>query len=455
MNDLAKLTDEEIMTTFHCDASEVDDVRSKIEEMANSDGVDFTVKINEDQLTDFGTTISDAVKNALTGVDSSEATTAIEEITTSYEELETAMSGEPLKIEIDTDGAVESLENLKEAMEELGITPNKGNAEGTEDSTAPPTNYSNTNKNNTKTNYKQSSNTVSQETSGSVEGTSVEGGEVHVPGVVDVNEADTSAIEGEEVEMDGTATFTADTSGLEAAEAEASTPIEKDVHLNVVNSRLEGDTPTPENTEQTVTTNEVKNTEENNTITTKIKTEADTSGADEAKAAVEKVPREWRTRLSADDGTSGPARAAAEAIRDIPLSWSSSITATTTGLEAVTTLKEAIDKLQDKEITIKATTVNVDGTTSSSSSKIETENTTAGGRIIKVNGTAHATGTAFLSSLAPAHAKGVNWAIENDETALVNELGTEGLVRDGRFYQIPGGAQYINLKRGDIIFNHK
>ena len=29
------------------------------------------------------------------------------------------------------------------------------------------------------------------------------------------------------------------------------------------------------------------------------------------------------------------------------------------------------------------------------------------------------------------------------------------LVRDGRAYTIPGGAQYIGLKKGDIIFNHK
>jgi len=45
-------------------------------------------------------------------------------------------------------------------------------------------------------------------------------------------------------------------------------------------------------------------------------------------------------------------------------------------------------------------------------------------------------------------------SIKKDEKALVNELGEEGLVRNGKLIPIKGGAQFVNLKRGDIVFNH-
>ena len=48
-----------------------------------------------------------------------------------------------------------------------------------------------------------------------------------------------------------------------------------------------------------------------------------------------------------------------------------------------------------------------------------------------------------------------NVSIRKNEKALVNELGEEGLVRNGKLIPIKGGAQFLKLKRGDIIFNHK
>lgn len=83
------------------------------------------------------------------------------------------------------------------------------------------------------------------------------------------------------------------------------------------------------------------------------------------------------------------------------------------------------------------------------------------------NGTAHAIGTALSNGTASiltgwnyyrgsnnAYAEG-NWALQNDETALVNELGKETIVRNGRYHVIEGGAQFTQLKKGDIVFNHK
>ncbi len=53
-----------------------------------------------------------------------------------------------------------------------------------------------------------------------------------------------------------------------------------------------------------------------------------------------------------------------------------------------------------------------------------------------------------LSAYAGGHV-----SLPKDEKALVNEVGTESIVRDGQWSLIPGGAHLTNLKKGDIIFS--
>lgn len=78
------------------------------------------------------------------------------------------------------------------------------------------------------------------------------------------------------------------------------------------------------------------------------------------------------------------------------------------------------------------------------------------------NGTFHAKGT------LPARAKGTisaystgttsskDVSIPHDETALINELGNEIVVRDGKALTFNNGyPTYAKLKRGDLVFNHK
>lgn len=72
-----------------------------------------------------------------------------------------------------------------------------------------------------------------------------------------------------------------------------------------------------------------------------------------------------------------------------------------------------------------------------------------------VNGTAHAIGSAnqFGSALA-----GGNWGVKHGGTALVGELGPEIIVEPatGRWYTVGDfGAEFINIKPGSIVFNHK
>lgn len=62
-------------------------------------------------------------------------------------------------------------------------------------------------------------------------------------------------------------------------------------------------------------------------------------------------------------------------------------------------------------------------------------------------GTAYSQGTAY---------KGGHWGAPETENALVGELGPELLVRNGRWTTIgDNGAEFTQIKKGDIIFNHK
>ena len=70
-----------------------------------------------------------------------------------------------------------------------------------------------------------------------------------------------------------------------------------------------------------------------------------------------------------------------------------------------------------------------------------------------VNGTAHVKGTAWAGGTAY---KGGNWGAPRTETALTGELGPELLIRDGRWTTIgENGAEFTQVKKGDIIFNHR
>lgn len=65
----------------------------------------------------------------------------------------------------------------------------------------------------------------------------------------------------------------------------------------------------------------------------------------------------------------------------------------------------------------------------------------------RVNGTAHAQGTAYSNG---------SWGASQTETSLVGELGPEILVRNGRWTTVgDNGAEFTQVKKGDIIFNHK
>lgn len=103
------------------------------------------------------------------------------------------------------------------------------------------------------------------------------------------------------------------------------------------------------------------------------------------------------------------------------------------GLSPLANMLSYIDRLSDKTVNVTQNTHHVH--TYSNISPTRTKQ----GNSVMVNGTAFAHGS---------------WGTKSDGTALVGELGTELLVRDGKFYTIgDNSAEFINYKKNDIIFN--
>lgn len=79
-----------------------------------------------------------------------------------------------------------------------------------------------------------------------------------------------------------------------------------------------------------------------------------------------------------------------------------------------------------------------------------TYNIKTNGTVPRVNGTAHAIGTAYAAGTASR-----NWGLAHNEPhALVNELKPEAIVRDGKAFILNGGdPTFANLKKDDVVFN--
>lgn len=108
---------------------------------------------------------------------------------------------------------------------------------------------------------------------------------------------------------------------------------------------------------------------------------------------------------------------------------------------------------KDATVTYHLNSTAVDNYNPSNLQRTVTYNVITNGSAPKVNGTAHADGTVNPKS-GHAFDQG-DWGVKKDERALVGELGTELLIRGGKFTTIgDNGAEFVNLKRGDIIFNH-
>lgn len=113
---------------------------------------------------------------------------------------------------------------------------------------------------------------------------------------------------------------------------------------------------------------------------------------------------------------------------------------------------DSLKKIKDKAFTITQTIKTKIEEAANNSNKKQKANPLVGSSstkdglllspTLKYDGTAHATG---------------NWGLKKDENrSLVGELGQETVVRDSKYYTVgDNGAEYVNLKKGDIVFNHR
>lgn len=189
------------------------------------------------------------------------------------------------------------------------------------------------------------------------------------------------------------------------------------------------------------------------TVTELLATDSASGVASIVQSAIQNIPSSWLTRLSQSGGenVASTANQAKGSISSIPTSWSSLISQT--GAESVQSAANqtasAVNSVPSSK-TVTFTTI-VKKVTQTISQAIN--NNPYAGKI-HVNGTAHVDGTVNRNA-GHAFASG-NWGIERNETALVGELGPEILVRGSRYTTIGDrGAEFVNLKRGDIIFNSK
>lgn len=95
----------------------------------------------------------------------------------------------------------------------------------------------------------------------------------------------------------------------------------------------------------------------------------------------------------------------------------------------------------------------LDGTSSTVKiNEVTTKTTIRKEKSFPFNGTFHSDGT--FNSYANGTSKNVS--IRKDEEAVINEVGKEGIVRDGKLFVFNNGyPTKVRLKRGDIVFNHK
>ena len=77
----------------------------------------------------------------------------------------------------------------------------------------------------------------------------------------------------------------------------------------------------------------------------------------------------------------------------------------------------------------------------------------------RFNGTAHAQGTISKFAQKNAYVNGTysgDWGVPQDEDALVNELGEEIIIHDGKWRIANNGNMgFTHLQKGDVVLNHK
>lgn len=348
VNELLAMSDQKLMTTVGCDASEVETVREQLETM-DQQNVQFAVEIDNTQF--------HAIIQAITGEPV--------EIPTELEKPDPLPDPEPQtqEVEIQTTGNTSELDKIQNAPEKKNIS-----VDANITSVNPPASVS-----------------ILDAIANITDTQGEDGQEVNVDATANIT--DTKGADGQQVVVDATANV----SGVNDSSASVSANVDGTAEVAALQAAI------------------------TNLSGKIVIAKANVKGTDEV-----------RELKSAIDSLNGKIV---------------SVGASVSGTGAVNALSASINSLHDKSVTITTTHIS------------RSEKASATGTATSI---AHADGTAYnvlnMRPLSSAHAKG-DISLNNDEKALVNEVGVESIVRDGVWSLIPGGAHFENLKKGDIIFS--
>lgn len=348
VNELLAMSDQKLMTTVGCDASEVETVREQLETM-DQQNVQFAVEIDNTQF--------NALIEAITGESI--------EIPTELEKPDPLPDPEPQtqEVEIQTTGDTSELDKIQNAPEKKNIS-----VDANITSVNPPASVS-----------------ILDAIANITDTQGEDGQEVNVDATANIT--DTKGADGQQVVVDATANV----SGVNDSSASVSANVDGTAEVAALQAAI------------------------TNLSGKIVIAKANVKGTDEV-----------RELKSAIDSLNGKIV---------------SVGASVSGTGAVNALSASINSLHDKSVTITTTHIS------------RSEKAGATGTATSI---AHADGTAYnvlnMRPLSSAHAKG-DISLNNDEKALVNEVGVESIVRDGVWSLIPGGAHFENLKKGDIIFS--
>lgn len=166
------------------------------------------------------------------------------------------------------------------------------------------------------------------------------------------------------------------------------------------------------------------------------------------------IPQSKISELLAKDNASGIANLVNSAISNILSSHNTDVSADDYATGTLSSIRKSVFSIPSfRKITVSAVSAG-----STIASKISDTVQNVKSFLNQANGTAHSTGTAlwqYRHSGSRSYSGG-SWGLPHSERALINELGSEIIVRNGRWFTLNNGYPAIaSLKAGDIVFNHK
>lgn len=370
LNELLTLSNQELMTTIGCDASQVDQVRDEIQEMSGEQ-IDMTVAMNSDQFV--------ALINAITG-----------------EKIEVPVEANTDGVEAETKSAVEGTE--------AKVTPQVDTSQ------------------------------VESETQSAVQ----------------------NATEGTKPSVDVTGNVTTLTAGT------GLTPVA--VTGNVVQLTGTPSQPVDVNANATTVTGTPSGTVDVNANATTISGEP--SGTVDVKGNVTSVTGTPSGTVEVKGHiTAGKVENANGTTSSGTINYKKGEVEKADGTKSTGTIDYKKGNVEKADGTVSTGVINYDlGTVATPKSA------TATGVINYTLGTVakpKASGTMSAPSSSPAHASGTVYNVTNygsayangkvglqrSETALVNEIGQESIIRGDRWLMLPPGMHTQSLKKGDIVLN--